>query len=248
MYKAYENFLFQNDKYIQKQRAAYIAALSHDLKIPTLAQIRALELIASGELGGLSKEQNEIINLTLDSCKSVYDMLSTILTTYKYENKDVALNMQKIEVSQLLNNCFLKFSKDICYKKLKIKVVSENGPCYLFADEVQIKKAFENLIDYCISLAYANSSVESKINVSDNNIIISFIFDSPNGKKLEELLDEYSSLNFDKIGGGLGLYLTRQVIAAHNGDISFNIKKPEFNICSIKLPSIKDCKIPAFSY
>ena len=245
MYKAYEKFLFQNDKYLQKQRAAYIAALSHDLKIPTLAQIRALELIASGELGNLSQEQNEIINLTLDSCKSVYDMLSTILTTYKYENNDVALNMQKIEVSQLMNNCSLKFSKDICYKKLKIKVISENGPCYLFADESQIKQAFENLIDYCISLT--DSAVECKINISDNNIIVSFIFDSLNGEKLEGLLNEYSELNFDKVGSGLGLYLTKQVIAAHNGDISLNISKPKFNICSIKLPSIKDCKIPAFS-
>ena len=40
---------------LKKQRETYIAILNHDLKIPTLAQIRALELLSSENLGSTSK-------------------------------------------------------------------------------------------------------------------------------------------------------------------------------------------------
>ena len=51
----------------QKQRETYISTLSHDLKIPTLAQIRALELIVNEKMGKINDGQREILNLTLDS-------------------------------------------------------------------------------------------------------------------------------------------------------------------------------------
>ncbi|MFQ8625398.1 MAG: hypothetical protein ACLSA2_02410 [Candidatus Gastranaerophilaceae bacterium] len=52
---------------LKKQRETYIAVLNHDLKIPTLAQIRALELLSSENLGTLNKRQQELLDLTLDS-------------------------------------------------------------------------------------------------------------------------------------------------------------------------------------
>lgn len=54
---------------LKKQRETYIAILNHDLKIPTLAQIRALELLSSENLGTLNKRQQELLDLTLDSCR-----------------------------------------------------------------------------------------------------------------------------------------------------------------------------------
>ena len=49
-----------------KEKATYITILSHDLKIPTIAQIRALELLINGQFGELTKEQKEIISLILE--------------------------------------------------------------------------------------------------------------------------------------------------------------------------------------
>ena len=92
----------------QRQRETYISTLSHDLKIPTIAQIRALELIVNGSMGAINAGQKEILDLTLDSCYSMYDMLSTILSTYKYENNDVILNYEKFSILELMKQVFAK--------------------------------------------------------------------------------------------------------------------------------------------
>ncbi len=68
-----------------KEKATYITILSHDLKIPTIAQIRALELLLNGQFGELTKEQKEILSLILDSCKYLYKVVLTLLTTCKIE-------------------------------------------------------------------------------------------------------------------------------------------------------------------
>ena len=66
-----------------KEKVTHITILSHDLKIPTLAQIRALELVINGHFGELNKDQKEILELTLESCKFLYKVILTLMLTRK---------------------------------------------------------------------------------------------------------------------------------------------------------------------
>jgi light-regulated signal transduction histidine kinase (bacteriophytochrome) len=69
-----------------EEKSTYITILSHDLKIPTIAQIRALELLLNGNYGTLNKEQKEIILLILDSCKHLYKVILTLVITCNLES------------------------------------------------------------------------------------------------------------------------------------------------------------------
>ena len=70
-----------------KEKETYITILSHDLKIPTIAQIRALELLLNGHFGNLNNEQKEILQLILESCKYLYKVILTLMLTCKLEEK-----------------------------------------------------------------------------------------------------------------------------------------------------------------
>ena len=71
---------------LEKQRDIFISTLTHDLKNPLQAQISSMELLNSGMFGKLNSEQQEMLNLTIESAKYMREMLCTIFTTYKYEN------------------------------------------------------------------------------------------------------------------------------------------------------------------
>ncbi len=242
------------EKAAQRQRETYISTLSHDLKIPTLAQIRALELFVSGNLGKINKMQKEVINLTLDSCRYMYDMLSTLLSTYKYENKDISLTYEKIQVMKLMDECFHKYVKLMHHKNIHIKVKAKEKFFTVYADKKQIKKAFENLIDHCISSAYENTQIVCDIKKTENgkNVFLSLGFESPfiSSEQIENLFKRYATPaeKMGKVGSGLGLYLAKQIINAHNGVIYAESKESNYNIYNIELPCINECKIPAFSY
>ena len=70
-----------------EEKSTYITILSHDLKIPTIAQIRALELLLNGNYGSLNNEQKEILLLILDSCKHLYKVILTLVVTCNLEEK-----------------------------------------------------------------------------------------------------------------------------------------------------------------
>ena len=241
------------EKAAQKQRETYISTLSHDLKIPTLAQIRALELIVSEKMGKINEGQREILNLTLDSCYCMYDMLSTILATYKYENNDITLSYEKVQMLKLLDDCFAKSYKDMRNKNIRIRVQAKDKFVSLYADKNQMKKAFENLINYCISSAYADTEIVCEIgkHSEDNNIFVSLGFESPyvSSKTIQNMFRMYttSAEKMDKVGSSLSLYLAKQIINAHNGKINVESKKTNYNNYSIELPRINECKVPALA-
>ncbi len=235
----------------QRQRETYISTLSHDLKIPTIAQIRALELLVNENMGTINNEQKEILNLTLDSCYCMYDMLSTILTTYKYENNDITLNYEKIYVQNLIDIAMRKSLKLISQKNVNI-IISENTKCSaLFGDKQHLQKAFENLIDYCVSSAYKNSKIICEINqnIEQNHVSICISFESPyvTQETVENMFKMYttSAEKFDKVGSSLNLYLVKQIIDAHNGNIKIERKNAYYNCYNIEIPCINECKLPA---
>ncbi len=239
------------EKAAQKQRETYISTLSHDLKIPTLAQIRALELLESGNMGPVNPQQREIIHATLDSCRFMYEMLSTILATYKYENKDISLSYEKIQVLKLIDECFNKSYKSMRNKNIHVRVKAKEKFFTLYADKTELKKAFENLISHCVSSAYENTEIILEIKKTNNfkNIFLSLAFESPylSSDILNNMFKMYTTPaeKLDKVGSSLGLYLAKQIIDAHHGNINVKSKESDYNIYNIELPCINECKLSA---
>ena len=235
------------EKQAQKQRETYISTLSHDLKIPTLAQIRALELLLNEGLGPINNDQKEIINLTLDSCKCMHDMLSTILSTYKYENNEITLKHEKLNILEIIDECFAKSIKILSNKNIKVSLNAKNREIYLHADKIQITKALENLIGQCIASAYENTNLVCDVKEEGQNICISLAFESPyiSAEKLNNMFKMYttSAEKLDKVGSSLNLYLSKQIIQAHNGTIVAESKETNFSTCCVVLPCINEFKI-----
>lgn len=236
----------ENKKTEFLQRETYISTLNHDLKIPTLAQIQALQLLANEKVGKINKRQKEIVNLTLESCTYMYQMLSTILSTYKYENNDIYLCYEKVHVSKLIDECFDKSIQTLENKNLKVRVKAKENFLTIPADRIQIKKAFENIIEYCVSNADEDSEIICEIKQQNKNMFLSLCFNSPylTATNIQNRLNKYptSSEKFDKVGSGLELYLAKQIINAHNGSISVESVKSTHNIYNIELPCINECK------
>lgn len=69
--------IFQNidkEKEIEERKNTFIATLTHDLKTPTIAQIKATELLLDNVLGEINDEQRDILTQIKKSCKYMYDL------------------------------------------------------------------------------------------------------------------------------------------------------------------------------
>ena len=110
---------------LQSQRETFVASLSHDSKNPTIAQIRALELILNGKFGNIAPKQREVMEMVLDSCRYMKAMLGNILVTYRSENGTINLETEEISLTEWLLNtitdCMLRLHTMIALQEKRRK-------------------------------------------------------------------------------------------------------------------------------
>ena len=212
----------ENDE-IEACRELYIATLTHDLKNPVQAQLMSLKMLTEGVFGELNREQKEIVAMITESANYMYEMLYSILTTYKLDNGVIKLDKKFFPPEGLLHKCIneaktLAMSKNISIiKEVKVKNVQ------LYADENELRRVITNLINNALNYAYKDSKLIISINYADGKIIFGFENSSPIIPEniQEQIFEKYvaGAKNYKTLGIGLGLYFSRKVVEAHGGRI-----------------------------
>ena len=238
----------QERELLQQQRETFVASVGHDLKNPTIAQIRGLELLLKGDFGSLSGEQSELLQMILDSCRYMNGMLSSLLVTYRNYGRGVKLNFEEFSLSKLVEECV---SEMIYVAKDKDISVLLNSDKYIYpasfevdvivcADRVQIKRVIMNLLSNGIKYAYKKTKL--KLSVSSDGDFAKFEFEnrSPyiSEEKQNSIFDRYVSYagQYKELGIGLGLYASKRIVDSHQGKIYVQSFKDERNIFGFTIP------------
>ncbi len=238
------------EKTAAEQRETFVATLTHDLKTPTIAQIKALDLLLNNTMGTLNDEQRELLLLTKDSCNFMYEMLSTLLSTYKYENGDFVMHYELCNILSLVEESVNEMESMLKENNIKFLISKEGNIFDTKCDKMQIKRVITNILGNAISYAYSNSQIIVYVKQDENGITVDVKNKSPyiNPETMNNLFKKYVShaAKFNKVGVGLGLYLSKQIIDAHNGNIYAKSYEDNHNIFGFAIPMINETEnIPA---
>ena len=227
-------------KEIEQQKETFVATLTHDLKTPVRAQMRALEMLVNEKFGKVNDSQKDIIEETLNSNKYMFGMVDNLLATYRYENKSVNIQKHYFNVNDLIKNCYDQLKYLANDKKQTINFDFEKETLDLFADSLEIKRVIINLLSNAVNYTGEYGQIIISSRLKNDMVIISFI-DNGKGISQEEistLFNKYQSFakKFRQVGTGLGLYLSKQIIESHNGTISVISEEGSGSVFTIKLP------------
>ena len=213
----------------KKQLSAYIATLIHDLKTPVIAQITAVELLLNNNFGNLNNEQRGILEQVKQSCEYSKNLIYCILDTYLYENDQLKPKPEKFQWNKLVDNAINETNTLAEEKSQKIITKSEIKEKEIFADKFQLKRVIVNLISNAVKYGFDNSTIEIETTEDKNNLIFNVKNRSKyiSTKETEKFFDKFRRDNRyeSRISCGLGLYLVKQIITAHNGKVYGECKK-----------------------
>lgn len=212
-------------KETEKLRDDFIATLTHDLRTPLLAAIQTLRFFLDGAMGVLNEQQKLLLATMLQSNEDLLGLVNALLEVYRFESGKLALCKTNFPVKNLINQCYeeikpLAQSKNIDFE-LEFDTVAEE-PC-IYADRGELKRVITNLCGNAVN--YTNKGGHIKVVLKEKNDDIIFsVIDNGNGIPKEDiphLFKRFSQGTSKKrsTGTGLGLYLSRQIIEAHNGKI-----------------------------
>ncbi|MBE7710881.1 MAG: PAS domain-containing sensor histidine kinase [Cyanobacteria bacterium SIG31] len=236
------------EKNLQKQRETFVASLGHDLKNPTIAQIRSLELLLKGSFGEISIEQRELLEMVLDSCRYMNGMLASLLATYRDYGGQVELNFEEISLFDLVKECVSEMVYVAKDKGININIVNEAQSGIVQADRVQIKRVIMNLLSNGIKYAYTNTDLSLKM--YNNSASIGFEFKNNSNyipeEKQKAIFAQYVSYAqaHNELGIGLGLYASKKIIDGHNGRLYVKSFQENKNIFGFTIPQVRKNSSP----
>ena len=112
-----------SEKNLEAQKETFVATLGHDLKNPTIAQIRGLELLLNGDFGEISEEQKEILDMVLDSCRDMNGMLASLLSTYRNHSGAIKLQFENFSFLNLITECVCEMEYVAKDKGIRILII-----------------------------------------------------------------------------------------------------------------------------
>lgn len=230
-----------NEKEIAKLREDFVATLTHDLKVPIIAESNILEFLLSGKFGEINPKQHEVISNMKNSNAELLELVYILLDTYKVENSGIELNKEKIELNPFLEKIVNEMQPIADKQRIKIIFDSKEN-LQVSIDTLQFERVIKNLIQNALS--HSNTDKDIKVELkTDQTLTKISIIDYGQGipkSDLHKIFDKYYSTakKFRKIGTGLGLYLSQQIVKAHGGKIT--VKSSE-NVCTefcVQLPKL----------
>ena len=201
---------------LSSQREFFISALNHDLRIPTIAQIRALELIRSDKFGILSDSQKEIIANTEDSCRCILNLISLMINTYRIDNNCYKLIYERFNLSDLIISCFNELIPQASQKKITFEYNNTNKNTNIIADKTEVRKVIMNVLTASISGSNIGEKISLILSATDNNIRLTIETENTLYKNI------YINSQYSSIGQSIRMIFCKKIIETHHGKIIEN--------------------------
>ena len=228
-----------NQKEIETLKEDFVATLTHDLKVPIIAESNMLNFLLSGKFGELSPKQQEAIENMQKSNNELLELVHIVLDTYKVRDSGIELFKQPVVLSKLIKDVAaeMKPIADASKNPIVVKIQDDNE---LLLDKLQMKRVLKNLIQNAISYGKTNTDIELKLFKRDKNAVIT-VKDYGKGiakEDITKIFNKYfsASKKFRKIGTGLGLYLSKEIIEAHKGSLVVQSEENKYTEFCITLP------------
>ncbi|MCF2147211.1 hybrid sensor histidine kinase/response regulator [Desmonostoc muscorum LEGE 12446] len=241
---------------IARQREDFVSRLTHDLRTPLVAADRMLMLFQQGALGALSPQMQEVIAIMARSNINLLSMVNTLLEVYRFEAGRKTLALQPVNLAQLLEEVAGELAPLAQEKMLllNLELAEELKTNRVIGDRLELHRLFTNLLGNAIKFT-ESGSVNIRLTFQtqfDKNNQYQFsgksnfaeyisieIADTGPGIPPEEqitIFERFRQGSHKSSGSGLGLYLTRRIVEAHQGIILLNSELGKGSTFIVLLP------------
>ena len=209
-----------------QMRKEFSANVSQELKTPLTSISGYAEIMANG----IAKEEDNKLfaQKIYDESQNLINKINDIIKISKLDENRIDLEYQRINYSQLINNCINKLEKFIEDKHIKVNFTSKE--IYGFAIVYVMEDIIYNLIQNAIKYNKNNGKVDIDIKQDRKNVIITIadtgigISDMDIDRIYERFFRSDRSHSSNIEGSGLGLAIVKHGINLHNGTITCDSK------------------------
>jgi DNA-binding NarL/FixJ family response regulator len=224
----------------ERLHTEFIAALTHDLRTPLVAEQRALEFINdnTGELG--SRVALLLQSITHNNSE-LLELVNNLLDRFYSDEMKIELSKERIHLGDLVSDCFVAL--DPLAQQKSITLTNRISPAHdaLDLDPHCIKRVMMNLLGNALKECPPQSRIDVESNERGNFLEIRVKDNGPGiqPELLPHLFERYYSHSRKAaFGNGLGLNICKTIIELHGGRIQAHSVPGQGACFSFTLPKV----------
>jgi K+-sensing histidine kinase KdpD len=222
-----------------KTRDLFISLASHELKTP-LTTLSVYTQLLRKRSAKNKKIDPEWIALIDDETKWLNILFSELLHFDQVRKGNFLYTWKKHNVNDIVKRSALHFKTQFPHNKLIINNTL-NGKHSVYADFDKLLQVFTNILNNAGKFSSKNQTVTFSIHL-DEGMYKFLITDNGTGIQQDDLPylydDFYKGQNHTKKGMGLGLFLAKEIVKKHNGNINIKSNNKETSV-EIVIPEKK---------
>lgn len=230
-------------KQLDKQKSEFLSIAAHQLRTP-MAGIRWVTgMLFEGDMGELNKEQKHHLSNAMENIDRMVNLINDLLDVTKIEEQRFQYDFTKESLQDIVQTIIERLSSAAKEKKITVSFLAPKEPLYADVDREKIELVFTNLIDNAIKYSEPKSIVDVKIKRTEKNVTCT-VQDHGLGipKKSQDRVFSkfFRGPNIMKVvtdGSGLGLFMVKDIITKHQGQISFTSQEGAGTAFTFTLPT-----------
>jgi len=213
----------ENLKRLDHLKDEFIGVASHELKNPIHP---ILGYAIMGKEGKIPSDM--AFDIISKQATKLKQLANDILDVSRIESNTISYKMEKANIHEILLNTLVAASSNIDFRQvsLNVKIDERNKDLLITADKMRIAQVFTNIVGNAVKFTKKGEiTVETRLNPESKKLEIA-VSDTGGGipeEILPQLFGKFVTKSVDdnnKHGTGLGLFISKAIVAAHGGSIS----------------------------
>lgn len=231
-------------KKLDQVKTNFMLVAQHHLRTPLTITAGYLDNLLSGTYGELPEKPTEILRRAEESTTKEMKVVNDLLDVTSFQLGQGGVKLESnVSIKDILKEIINDLKSSADAKNIYLKFNDSNNIPQISADKSQLKMALANIVDNAIKYTIKggvdviseNRNGKLIISVKDTGIRISKEDQKDLFDKTFQRSEDAWKLN--AVGKGLGLYLSSQIIKAHNGSIWVESEgKDKGSIFYVELP------------
>jgi signal transduction histidine kinase len=205
-----------------------LSHVSHELRTPLTALHQFVTILRDGLAGNINAEQKEYLGIALKNANQLNEMIEDLLESTRIDSGKMLFHPEAVSLPVIMDEIRLTLRSMASDKKISLTVDMDADLPRLYADPVRVRQVLLNLLDNALKFTPEGGAIKVRGELfgRDPGFVCVSVTDtgpgiSPEGQKnlFKRLYQEDSAGTSSRKGLGLGLYISKEIISRHHGNI-----------------------------
>ena len=223
----------------------FLSHVSHELRTPLTSIHQFVTILLDGLAGEINPEQREHLNTIFRSVNQLGAMVRDLLEASRAESGKIRIERRCVAVPELIRTSLAMMQATADGKRVALEMKTDNDLPFVHGDPDRILEVLINLIDNAVKFTPANGTVTVELRrvQTDPDFVCVSVRDTgcgiePEARALifERLWQASDSIDDGRKGLGLGLYISKELVQLHGGQIWVASEPGQGSTFSFTLP------------